>query len=77
MSPVYTVRSKDFFLAANNKTDSFSPMNSITSFIIIGALIILAASGIFLATWEIPVPATTIEKNIPIPAAKIERNVTE
>ncbi|MEE2661410.1 MAG: hypothetical protein VYB39_00145 [Pseudomonadota bacterium] len=52
-------------------------MNSITSFIIIGALIIIAASGIFIATWEIPVPATTIEKNIPISAAKIERNVTE
>tara|TARA_B100001123_G_C15188619_1_gene978334 strand:+ start:848 stop:1003 length:156 start_codon:yes stop_codon:yes gene_type:complete len=51
-------------------------MNSITTFII-GALIIIAASGIFLATWEIPVPATTIERNISIPAEEIERKITE
>ena len=63
-------------LAANNKTDRVVPMNSITSFII-GALIIIAASGIFLATWEIPVPATTIERNISIPAEEIERKITE
>ena len=63
-------------LAANNKTDRVVPMNSITAFII-GALIIIAASGIFLATWEIPVPATTIERNISIPAEEIERKITE
>jgi len=68
---------KGLFAGGQQQNGQIFPMNSITSFIIIGALIIIAASGIFLATWEIPVPATTIEKNIPIPAAKIERNVTE
>ena len=63
-------------LAANDKTDRVAPMNSITTFII-GALIIIAASGIFLATWEIPVPATTIERNISIPAEEIERKINE
>jgi len=53
------------------------PMNKITSIIIIGALIIIAGSGIFIATWKIPVPETTIERNILIPAAKLERKITE
>tara|TARA_Y100000588_G_scaffold385670_1_gene479516 strand:+ start:116 stop:307 length:192 start_codon:yes stop_codon:yes gene_type:complete len=62
---------------ADDKTDRVLVMNSITSYIIIGALIIIAASGIFLATWEIPVPETIIERNISIPTAKIERKITE
>jgi hypothetical protein len=40
-------------------------MKKLTSIIIIGALIVLVGGGLFLATWEIPVPATEIERTIP------------
>jgi hypothetical protein len=39
-------------------------MNKIASIIIIGALIVLFGGGLFLATWEIPVPAMEIERTI-------------
>jgi hypothetical protein len=40
-------------------------MKKLASIIIIGALIVLVGGGVFLATWEIPVPATEIERTIP------------
>lgn len=40
-------------------------MKKLASFIIIGALIALVGGGLFLATWEIPVPATEVERTIP------------
>ena len=40
-------------------------MKKLTSIIIIGALTVLVGGGVFLATWEIPVPATEIERTIP------------
>ena len=40
-------------------------MKKLASIIIIGALLVLVGGGLFLATWEIPVPATEIERTIP------------
>lgn len=40
-------------------------MKKLASIIIIGALIVLVGGGLFLATWDIPVPATEIERTIP------------
>ena len=40
-------------------------MKKLASIIIIGALIVLVGGGVFLATWEIPVPATELERTIP------------
>lgn len=40
-------------------------MKKLASIVIVGALIILVGGGLFLATWEIPVPATEIERTIP------------
>ena len=55
-----------FGLAANHKTgQGRALMKKLASIIIIGALIVLVGGGVFLATWEIPVPATEIERTIP------------
>jgi hypothetical protein len=40
-------------------------MKKLASIIIVCALLVLVGSGLFLATWEIPVPATEIERTIP------------
>jgi len=40
-------------------------MKNLASFVIVGALIVLIGGGLFLATWEIPVPATEIERTLP------------
>lgn len=40
-------------------------MKKLATIVIIGALIVLVGGGVFLATWEIPVPATEIERTIP------------
>lgn len=40
-------------------------MKKLASIIIIGALLALVGGGVFLATWDIPVPATEIERTIP------------
>ena len=40
-------------------------MKKLTSIIIVGALLLLVGGGLFLATWEIPVPATEVERTIP------------
>lgn len=39
-------------------------MKKLASIIIIGALLLLVGGGVFLATWEIPVPASEIERTI-------------
>tara|TARA_Y100001934_G_C11948407_1_gene583677 strand:- start:126 stop:266 length:141 start_codon:yes stop_codon:yes gene_type:complete len=39
-------------------------MKKLASFVIVGALIVLIGGGLFLATWEIPVPATEIERTL-------------
>jgi len=40
-------------------------MKKLTSFVIFGALIVLIVGGLFLATWQIPVPATEVERTLP------------
>ena len=40
-------------------------MKKLASIIIVCALLVLVGGGLFLATWEIPVPATEIERTIP------------
>ena len=40
-------------------------MKKLASVVIVGALILLIGGGLFLATWDIPVPATDIERTIP------------
>ena len=40
-------------------------MKKLASIIIVGALLLLVGGGLFLATWEIPVPATEVERTIP------------
>jgi hypothetical protein len=40
-------------------------MKKLATIVIIGALIVLVGGGLFLATWEIPVPATEIERTVP------------
>ena len=40
-------------------------MKKLTSIIIVVALLLLGGGGLFLATWEIPVPATEVERTIP------------
>ena len=40
-------------------------MKNIAAFVIVGALIVLIGGGLFLATWEIPVPGTEIERTLP------------
>jgi len=40
-------------------------MKKLASIVIVGALIALIGGGLFLATWEIPVPAADIERTIP------------
>lgn len=40
-------------------------MRKLASIIIVGALLLLVGGGLFLATWEIPVPATEVERTIP------------
>ena len=40
-------------------------MKKLASIVIVGALIALVGGGLFLATWEIPVPAADIEITIP------------
>lgn len=39
-------------------------MKKLASIIIIGALLLLVGGGVFLATWDIPVPASEIERTI-------------
>jgi len=39
-------------------------MKKLASFVIVGALIVLIGGGLFLATWEIPVPATEVERTL-------------
>jgi len=53
-------------LAANHKTgQGRACMKKLASIIIVAALLVLVGGGLFLATWEIPVPATEIERTIP------------
>ncbi|PPR12200.1 MAG: hypothetical protein CFH41_00234 [Alphaproteobacteria bacterium MarineAlpha11_Bin1] len=40
-------------------------MRKMASVIIVLALLLLFGGGLFLATWEIPVPANDIERTIP------------
>jgi|TARA_Y100000588_G_scaffold269627_1_gene285045 hypothetical protein len=40
-------------------------MKKLASFVIVGALIVLVGGGLFLATWQIPVPATNVERTLP------------
>jgi len=40
-------------------------MRKLASVVIFGALILLIGGGLFLAAWDIPVPATDIERIIP------------
>tara|TARA_A100001037_G_scaffold114908_1_gene104691 strand:+ start:1062 stop:1202 length:141 start_codon:yes stop_codon:yes gene_type:complete len=40
-------------------------MKKLASFVIVGALIVLVGGGLFLATWQIPVPATKVERTLP------------
>ncbi len=40
-------------------------MKKLASIIIVGALLLLVGGGLFLATWDIPVPATEVERTIP------------
>ena len=55
-----------FALATNRKTgQGRACMKKLASFVIVGALIILIGGGLFLATWQIPVPATEVERTLP------------
>ena len=40
-------------------------MKKLASIIIVGALLLLVGGGLFLAIWDIPVPATEVERTIP------------
>ena len=40
-------------------------MKKLATIVIVAALLVLAGGGLFLATWEIPVPATDVERTIP------------
>lgn len=61
-----TLRKRRFALAANHKTgQGRACMKKLASVVIFGALILLIGGGLFLAAWDIPVPATDIERIIP------------